>query len=72
MKKYFAIFKYGLKMNFAHMVDYLVSLISFTIHVSIFNALWDFILKDGTAARIYEKRINLVHNNGRIYNIFNK
>ena len=53
MKKYFAIFKYGLKMNFAHMVDYLVSLISFTIHVSIFNALWDFILKDGTAARIY-------------------
>ena len=53
MKKYFAIFKYGLKMNFAHIVDYLVSLISFTIHVSIFNALWDFILKDGTAARIY-------------------
>lgn len=53
MKKYFAIFKYGLKMNFAHMLDYLVSLMSFFIHVSVFNALWDFILKDGSSARIY-------------------
>lgn len=53
MKKYFAIFKYGLKMNFAHMLDYLVSLMSFFIHVSVFYALWDFILKDGTAVRIY-------------------
>ena len=53
MKKYFAIFKYGLKMNFAHMTNYLVSLMSFFIHVSVFNALWDFILKDGSSARIY-------------------
>ena len=53
MKKYFAIFKYGLKMNFAYMFDYFVSLISFVIHVSVFNALWDFILKDGSTVRIF-------------------
>lgn len=55
MKKYFAIFKYGLKMNFAYVVDYLVSLISFVIHVSVFNALWNFILKDGSTVRIHKK-----------------
>ncbi len=48
MRKYFEIFKYGLKMNFVYIVDYMISLLSFIIHVSVFNALWDFILKDGS------------------------
>lgn len=49
MKKYFAIFKYGLKMNTAYIIDYLFSIISFSVHVIVFNGLWDFILKDGSA-----------------------
>ena len=48
MKKYFEIFKYSLKMNLTFMYDYLFSAISFTIHMIVFNCLWDFILKDGT------------------------
>lgn len=48
MRKYFEIFKYGLKMNFVYIVDYMISLLSFIIHVSVFNALWKFILKDGS------------------------
>ena len=50
MKKYITIFKYGLKMNTTFMLDYFFSLISFFVHVWVFNSLWDFILKDGTAA----------------------
>lgn len=49
MKKYFAIFKYGLKMNTAYVIDYIFSILSFSIHVMVFNGLWDFILKDGSA-----------------------
>ncbi len=48
MKKYFEIFKYSLKMNLTFIYDYLFSIISYTIHIIVFNSLWDFILKDGT------------------------
>lgn len=72
MKKYFTIFKYGLKKNFTFIVDYMVSLMSFIIHVLVFNCLWDFILKDGTAARIHKTRTYLVHNYGGVYYIFSK
>ena len=45
MKKYFAILKYSLKTQLTFLADYLFSLISFTIHVFVFNELWDYILK---------------------------
>lgn len=48
MKKYFEIFKYSLKMNLTFIYDYLFSIISYAIHIIVFNSLWDFILKDGT------------------------
>lgn len=48
MKKYFAIFKYSLKMNLTFIYDYLFSAISYAVHLMVFNSLWDFILKDGT------------------------
>ena len=47
-KKYYSIFKYSLKMNMTFIFDYLFSLISYTIHIIVFNSLWDFILKDGS------------------------
>ena len=47
MKKYFTIFKYSLKMNFTFIYDYLISAISYAVHLMVFNCLWDFILKDG-------------------------
>lgn len=45
MRKYFEIFKYSLKTQFAFIYNYLFSLCSFAIHVFIFNELWDYILK---------------------------
>ena len=48
LKKYFSIFKYSLKMNVTFIYDYLFSLISYTVHILVFNSLWDFILKDGS------------------------
>ena len=48
MKKYFSIFKYSLKMNTTFIFDYLFSISSYTIHIIVFNSLWDFILKDGS------------------------
>lgn len=48
LKKYFAIFKYSLKMNMTFIYDYLFSAFSFAAHVLVFNCLWDFILKDGS------------------------
>jgi len=48
LKKYFAIFKYSLKMNLTFIWDYLFSAFSFAAHVIVFNSLWDFILKDGS------------------------
>lgn len=48
MKKYFSIFKYSLKTNLTFLFDYMFSLFSFAIHIIVFNALWDYILKDGS------------------------
>lgn len=45
MRKYVEIFKYSLKTQFAFIYNYLFSLISFAIHVFIFNELWDYILQ---------------------------
>lgn len=45
MKKYFAIFKYSLKTQLTFIVDYLFSLFAFSIHVFVFNELWDYILQ---------------------------
>ena len=47
-KKYFSIFKYSCKVNLTFIYDYLFSIIAYTIHVLVFNSLWDFILKDGS------------------------
>lgn len=46
MRKYIEIFKFNLKSKFNFKTDYVFSLFSFTIHVFVFNELWDFILKD--------------------------
>ena len=48
MKKYFSIFKYSLKRNATFIVDYLFAAFSYTVHMLVFNCLWDYILKDGT------------------------
>ena len=45
MKKYIEIFKYSLKTQFAFIYNYLFSLVSFTVHVFVFNELWDYILQ---------------------------
>lgn len=45
MRKYFEIFKYSLKTQFAFIYNYIFSIASFAIHVFVFNELWDFILK---------------------------
>lgn len=45
VKKYIAILKYSLKTQLTFLADYLFSLFSFTIHVFIFNELWDYILQ---------------------------
>ena len=46
MRKYFEIFKFNLKTELNFKVDYFFSLLSFAVHIFVFNALWDFILKD--------------------------
>ncbi len=48
MRKYLAILKYSLKTQLTFIVDYLFSLFSFTIHVLVFNELWDYILQGKT------------------------
>jgi len=45
MKKYIEIFKYSIKQQINFLPDYIFSLISFGIHVFIFNELWDYILQ---------------------------
>lgn len=45
MRKYIEIFKYSVKTQIKFIVDYIVSLFSFAIHIFIFNELWDYILK---------------------------
>lgn len=46
MRKYIEVFKFNLKTKLNFKVEYIFSLFSFTIHVFVFNELWDFILKD--------------------------
>ncbi len=48
MSKYLDIFKFNLKSKLNFKINYIVSLFSFTIHILVFNTLWDFILKDKT------------------------
>lgn len=45
MYKYLEILKYSLKMKSKFIVDYIFSLFSFTIHVFVFNELWNYILQ---------------------------
>ena len=45
MRKYIEIFKYSIKTQIKFIVDYIVSLFSFAIHIFIFNELWDYILQ---------------------------
>lgn len=46
MRKYVEVFKFNLKTKINFKAEYIFSLFSFTIHVFVFNELWDFILKD--------------------------
>lgn len=46
MRKYLAVFIFNLKSELNFKVDYIFSLLSFAMHIFIFNALWDYILKD--------------------------
>lgn len=48
LKKYFSIFKYSLKRNATFIVDYIFAALSFTVHMLVFNCLWEYILKDGS------------------------
>ncbi len=48
MGKYYEIFKFSLKTKVNFKANYIFSLFSFTIHVLIFNTLWDFILQGKT------------------------
>ena len=48
MKKYLEIMKYSLKKNTAFIVNYFFNIISFFVHILVFNALWDYIIKDGS------------------------
>lgn len=45
MRKYFEVFRFNLKSELNFKVDYLFSLLSFLVHIFVFNALWDFILQ---------------------------
>lgn len=45
MKKYIEILKYSLKQKINFLPDYIFSIISFGIHVFVFNELWDYILQ---------------------------
>lgn len=46
MKKYFEIFKFNLKMQTNFKANYIFSLLSFAMHIFVFRALWDYLLKD--------------------------
>lgn len=48
MRKYLEIFRFNLKTELNFKVDYFFSLLSFAVHIFVFNALWDFILQDKT------------------------
>ena len=45
IKKYFAIFKFSLKKQFAFKLNYFTILFSYTIHIFTLSCLWDYVLK---------------------------
>ena len=49
MYKYYNIFLFSLKSQLNFIIDYLASIFSFTIHIIVFNYLWDFMLKNKVA-----------------------
>jgi len=57
MYKYLEILKYSLKMKTKFIVDYIFSLFSFTIHVFVFNELWNYILQDKLIAGYSKKEL---------------
>lgn len=54
MRKYLAVFKFNLKSELNFKIDYIFSLLSFAVHIFVFNALWDYILQ-GKAIAGYNK-----------------
>ena len=54
MRRYLAVFKFNLKSELNFKVDYFFSLLSFAVHIFVFNALWDYILQ-GKAIAGYSK-----------------
>lgn len=48
MNKYYEIFRFNLKTKTNFKANYFFSLFSFTIHILVFNTLWDFILRGKT------------------------
>lgn len=48
MNKYYEVFKFNLKTKMNFKANYFFSLFSFTIHMFVFNTLWDFILNGKT------------------------
>ena len=46
MNKYLSVLKFNLKTELNFKIDYIFSILSFAVHIFIFNELWDFILKD--------------------------
>lgn len=48
MKKYLSVFKFNLKSEINFKADYFFSLLSFAVHIFIFNALWEYILANKT------------------------
>lgn len=44
MNKYYKIFLFNFKTELNFKIDYIASLFSFTVHIIVFNYLWDFIL----------------------------
>ncbi len=55
MRKYFAIFKYSVKMKVNFIIDYFISLVSFAIHVFVFSQLWDYLLRNKVDIAGYTK-----------------
>lgn len=46
MNKYLMLCKFSLKTKMVFMTDFLFSIFGFTLHMFVFNELWDYILKD--------------------------
>ena len=60
MKKYIAFAKVILKQQFKKLSDVFGTLLSFTIHISIFSLLWDFVLEGKTMDQLTEELMDYV------------